>query len=66
MNDKEMIQEVAQTAKKLDDVSSQAFLIFLKALADGFPTRDAVKISNTILIRAGREPVPPELFERPG
>lgn len=66
MNDNEMIYEIAQTSKKLDDVSAKAFLIFVRALSAGFSTKQAVKLSNTILIRAGRRPCPPELFERPG
>ena len=66
MNDHEMIQKVRQTIKKLDDVCIKTFLVTLKALAQGFSMKEAVEVSNAILIKAGREPVPPELFERPG
>ena len=62
MSDKEQYSEIMQTCKKLNDVSMDAFLAVVRCLSTGATMRQAVERGNEILVKAGRAPVPVELF----
>lgn len=62
MSDKEQYFEVMQICEKMNDVSKDAFLAVLRCLSTGATMRQAVECGNEILVKAGRAPVPVELF----
>lgn len=63
MSDKEQYLEVMQIWKKLDSVSTDAFIAAARCLSTGATIRQAVECGNDILIKAGRAPVSVELFD---